>query len=101
MKIFTRKSIALLATASAFSFIAATAAKADDPLKYPPFNWNFNDGPVVIGPKPAEKPVETKPATKTEAKKEAAKPAEKKEPAKPAEKKEAAKPAEKKEAPKK
>ena len=67
MKIFTRKSIALLATAGAFSFIAATAAKADDPLKYPPFNWNFNDGPVVIGPKPAEKPADAKKGKKNPA----------------------------------
>ena len=52
------KSIALLASASAFSFIVTGAARADDPLKYPPFNWNFNDGPVTIGKK-ADKPAES------------------------------------------
>jgi len=63
MKKSVLKSIALLASASAFSFIATGAARADDPLKYPPFNWNFNDGPVAIGPK-AAKPTETKGDTK-------------------------------------
>ena len=63
MKKSMLKSIALLASASAFSFFATSAARADDPLKYPPFNWNFNDGPVVVGPK-AEKPAEAKADTK-------------------------------------
>ena len=67
MKNISVKSIALLASASAFSLIATTVAKADDPLKYPPFNWSFNDGPVVIGPKPAEKPAEAKKGKNTPA----------------------------------
>jgi hypothetical protein len=63
MKKSVLKSIALLASASALSFIATGAARADDPLKYPPFNWNFNDAPVVIGAK-ADKPAEAKGDTK-------------------------------------
>jgi hypothetical protein len=59
MKKSVLKSIALLASASAFSLIATGAARADDPLKYPPFNWNFNDGPITIGKK-ADKPAEAK-----------------------------------------